>query len=55
MEHRHGLQNGVLYLKGGDLEEEMAPRRLPVTSWNLGTLLQDPFFDTKRLLHVALG
>jgi len=55
VEHRHGLQNGVLYLKGGDLEEELAPVQEPIVSWDLGTLLQDPFFDTKRLLHVALG
>jgi 16S rRNA (guanine527-N7)-methyltransferase len=54
-EHRHGLQNGVLYLKGGDLKEELAPVREPIVSWNLGALLRDPFFDTKRLLHVALG
>lgn len=54
-EHRHRLQNGVLYLKGGDLKEELAPVREPIVSWNLGALLRDPFFDTKRLLHVALG
>ena len=54
-DHRHELQNGVLYLKGGDLKEELAPVREPIVAWDLGTLLQDPFFDTKRLLHVALG
>lgn len=54
-EHRHGLQNGVLYLKGGDLKEELAPVQETIVFWDLGTLLHDPFFDTKRLLHVALG
>ena len=53
--HRHGLPNGVLYLKGGDLEAEMDPVREPVTSWNLREVLKDEFFETKRLLHVALG
>lgn len=53
--HRHGLPNGVFYLKGGDLEAEMAPVREPVTSWDLSEVLQDEFFETKRLLHVALG
>lgn len=53
--HRHGLPNGVLYLKGGDLEAEMAPVREPVTSWNLSEVLKEEFFETKRLLHVALG
>ena len=55
LEHRHGLQNGVLYLKGGDLREELAPVQEPIVSWNLGALLQDDFFDTKQLLHVTLG
>ena len=55
VEHRHGLQNGVLYLKGGDLREELAPVQEPIVSWDLGALLQDDFFDTKQLLHVALG
>lgn len=53
--HRHGLPNGVLYLKGGDLQEEMAPVREPVTQWDLAAVLKDPFFETKRLLHVALA
>jgi len=54
-DHRHGLPNGVFYLKGGDLKEELAPVDDPITSWDLAPLLEDPFFRTKRLLHVALG
>ena len=54
-EHRHGLPNGVLYLKGGDLEEELAPVKEPVQSWCLKDLLKDPWFESKKLLHVALG
>ena len=53
-DHRHGLQNGVLYLKGGDLTEELAPVVEPITSWSLDALLEDPWFAAKRLLHVAL-
>ena len=54
-DHRHGVPNGVFYLKGGDLSEELAPVREPITSWSLSPLLQDDFFETKQLLHVALG
>lgn len=54
-DHRHGLSNGVLYLKGGDLREELAPVREPIQDWGLAALLDDPFFETKRLLHVALA
>ena len=54
-DHRHGIPNGVFYLKGGDLSEELAPVQEPITSWSLSPLLQDDFFTTKQLLHVALG
>lgn len=53
-EHRHGIANGVLYLKGGDLAEELRPVKDPVVDWDLSTLTGDPWFETKRLLHVAL-
>ena len=49
------MPNGVFYLKGGDLAEELAPVREPITSWSLSPLLHDDFFETKQLLHVALG
>ena len=54
-DHRHGLSNGILYLKGGDLKDELAPVSDPITAWSLAPLLLDPFFETKHLLHVALG
>jgi 16S rRNA (guanine527-N7)-methyltransferase len=53
-DQRHGLPNGVLYLKGGDLKSELAPVKDPVLEWSLSDVLQDPWFETKKLLHVAL-
>ena len=53
-DHRHGLANGVLYLKGGDLDAELAPVTDPIQSWSLNALLDDPWFETKKLLHVSL-
>jgi 16S rRNA (guanine527-N7)-methyltransferase len=53
-QHQHGLPNGVLYLKGGDLSTELAPVREPVVQWSLSDVLQDPWFETKKLVHVAL-
>ncbi len=53
--HRHGVANGVFYLKGGDLAEELAPVQEPITVWSLANVLEDPFFETKQLLHVALA
>ena len=53
-DHRHGMANGVLYLKGGDLNEELSSVREPLTQWELSALLTDPWFEAKCLLHVAL-
>lgn len=54
MDQRHGLANGVLYLKGGDLEAELAEVRETVTQWSLADVYEDPWFATKKLLHVPL-
>lgn len=53
-DHRHGLANGVLYLKGGDLTEELSTVKAPLTTWELSSTLEDPFFETKKLVHVAV-
>ena len=53
-DQQHGLPNGVLYLKGGDLKAELGPVQDAVLEWSLSDVLQDPWFETKKLLHVAL-
>lgn len=54
-DQQHELGNGVLYLKGGDLKEELSPVGEPVHIWDLQATLPHPFFETKRLVHVALA
>ena len=45
------LQNGVLYLKGGDLTEEL--KDFPkATEYNLSDYFSDEFFETKKVVHV---
>ncbi|MBT8253611.1 MAG: 16S rRNA (guanine(527)-N(7))-methyltransferase RsmG [Flavobacteriaceae bacterium] len=47
------LTNGILYLKGGDLKEEL--REFPkVTIYDLAPLFEEPFFETKKLVHLVL-
>lgn len=53
--HKHELANGVLYLKGGDLTEELAEVNAPHTSHHLRTWFTDPFFETKQVVHVDLS
>jgi len=50
---RHTLKNGILYLKGGDLTEEL--RNFPkATVYNLTAYFEDPFYETKKVVHIPL-
>lgn len=46
------LPNGILYLKGGDLKEEMAPVKYPYTIYSLQTVFSGEFFETKAVVYV---
>ena len=50
----HPLQNGILYLKGGDLDEELAELRKPYTIFHLKDYFQEDFFETKKVVHVPV-
>ena len=54
-EQRHPLANGVLYLKGGDLREELSEVSAPCSVTPLNAWFKDPFFDTKHVVHVDLS
>ena len=49
----HELANGILYLKGGDLTEELAafPK---ATEYNLSDFFKEEFFETKKVVHLPL-
>lgn len=49
----HDLENGILYLKGGDLSEEL--KDFPkATLYNLSDFFTDEFFETKKVVHLPL-
>ena len=49
----HQLQNGILYLKGGDLSEELKPFT-NITEYNLSDYFQEDFFETKKVIHLPM-
>lgn len=50
---KHELQNGILYLKGGDLSEEL--KDFPkATEYNLADYFLEEFFETKKVVHLPL-
>ena len=48
------LPNGILYLKGGDLSEELAgyPQ---ARVFDLSEYFTDPFFETKKVVYLPAG
>ena len=51
---RHSLYNGILYLKGGDLDEELAELKKPHQIFELNRVFKEEFFETKKVVYVAL-
>lgn len=54
-EQRNSLPNGILALKGGDIQEEMRPFKKSCEVWSLAQhFADDSFFETKKVAFVAL-
>jgi len=52
-QNKHELKNGILYLKGGDLTEEL--KDFPkATEYNIADFFEDEFFETKKVVHLPL-
>ena len=52
-EQKHDLKNGILYLKGGDLSEELQDYKT-ATIYNLSDYYAEEFFETKKMVHLPL-
>ncbi len=53
-ENRHSLKNGILYLKGGDLQAELSTVKRKCRIFNLNDFFADDFFETKKVVHVSM-
>jgi 16S rRNA (guanine527-N7)-methyltransferase len=53
-ESRNTMKNGILYLKGGDLEAELAPVQNKCQVFNLSDYFEEEFFETKKVVHVSI-
>ena len=52
-QQKHELKNGILYLKGGDLTEELAA--FPnAKEYNIADFFESEFFETKKVVHLPL-
>ena len=48
---RGTLPNGILYLKGGDLTEELAATKMKWTEYNISEFFEEEFFETKKVVY----
>ncbi|MEA5459741.1 16S rRNA (guanine(527)-N(7))-methyltransferase RsmG [Arcicella sp. LKC2W] len=48
------LQNGILYLKGGDLKEELKEFGKKTKVYELSNFYEEEFFETKMVVHVPM-
>lgn len=51
-ENLNAIQNGILYLKGGDLTEEIKESKLKAELYPLSDYFEEEFFDTKYVVYV---
>ncbi len=53
--HFNTLENGILYLKGGDLDEELAEAKRKYVIYNLSDFFDEEFFLTKKVVYVPFS
>ena len=51
---RNAMANGLLCLKGGDLEAEIAPLRKRLLDFDLKDFFEEEFFEPKKVLYVQI-
>ena len=53
-EQHNSLPNGLICLKGGDVEAELAPFAHCSEVWNLSDFFEEEFFETKKVTYITL-
>lgn len=48
------IKNGIIYLKGGDLTEEMTPFKNKITTINISDYFENEFFTTKKIIYYPI-
>jgi 16S rRNA (guanine527-N7)-methyltransferase len=47
------LDNGILYLKGGDLQEELSRVHRPWQEFHIREFFSEEFFETKKVIYIS--
>ena len=50
----NSIRNGILYLKGGDLTNEIAQYQGRIKIWDIKEFFEEPFFETKKIVYLPV-
>jgi len=53
-ESDNDIKNGIIYLKGGDLTEELSAFRNSVRIFDIKEFYSEPYFETKRIVYLPV-
>ncbi len=48
------LRNGIFYLKGGDLDEELSSLKKEATVWKIKDFFNEPYFESKVIVYLPV-
>lgn len=51
--HNNSIKNGMIFLKGGDIEQELKPFAKKSMTFELSTYFDEEFFATKKLVYLS--
>ena len=49
---QNALPNGIICLKGGDLQSELEPFKKSCETWELSDFFEDEFYETKKVVYI---
>ena len=49
---QNSLPNGIVCLKGGDLQNELKPFKKSCETWNLSDFFEDEYYETKKVVYI---
>jgi 16S rRNA (guanine527-N7)-methyltransferase len=49
------LKNGILYLKGGDLKDEIKEIKMKTKVFDISEIYDEEFFETKKVVYIPLS
>ena len=50
--HKNSIPNGILYIKGGDMEDELGQLKYRNKIYPVNQFFEEPYFETKKVVHI---